>query len=153
MTIGAIADRLALESSTITTRRCSVWNRRAWWNGRRNTVDERQVHVLLTVAGRALFARSSCLGETLMGRSGMTPQQFDALNQQVRELREGRSAEINSPESMKRLNLLSPSSGVLNAHSGTERVADVSAASVKFSPQVQGPACYLRRPSPSELRK
>jgi DNA-binding MarR family transcriptional regulator len=87
LTVGAIADRLALESSTITPP-VQRLEQAGHVERRRSKVDERQVHVWLTVAGRALFARSSCLGETLMGRSGMTPQQFDALNQQVRELRE-----------------------------------------------------------------
>lgn len=86
MTVGAIADRLALDSSTITppVKRLEA---AGLVERRRSKVDERQVHVWLTDAGRALLARSNCLGETLMQRSGMTTEQFDALNKQVRALR------------------------------------------------------------------
>lgn len=86
MTIGAIAERLALDSSTITPpvkrlESASLVERR------RSKVDERQVHVWLTDKGRTLLNKSNCLGEALMQRSGMTPEQFTALNTQVRALR------------------------------------------------------------------
>jgi MarR family transcriptional regulator, organic hydroperoxide resistance regulator len=86
MTIGAIADRLALDSSTITppVKRLEI---AGLVQRRRGTIDERQVHVWLTDKGHALLAKSNCLGEALMQRSGMTSEQFHALNQQVRALR------------------------------------------------------------------
>ncbi|PZM15473.1 MarR family winged helix-turn-helix transcriptional regulator [Rhizobium tubonense] len=86
VTIGAIADRLALESSTVTPP-VKRLEQAGFVERRRSKVDERQVHVWLTDVGRTLLVQSSCLGETLMERSGMTPEQFDALNQQVRALR------------------------------------------------------------------
>jgi hypothetical protein len=38
--------------------------------------------------GRALVARSSCLGDTLIERFGMTAEQVDALNRQVQGFRD-----------------------------------------------------------------
>jgi hypothetical protein len=46
-------------------------------------VDERQVQVSLTDAGRALLVQCDCLGETLLAKSAMTLEQLDALNRQV----------------------------------------------------------------------
>ena len=87
MTVGAIADRLALESSTVTPlvkrlERASLVERR------RSEIDERQVEVSLTAAGRALLVRSSCLNDTLVERSGMALDQMEALNRQVQALRD-----------------------------------------------------------------
>ncbi|KAA0697206.1 MarR family transcriptional regulator [Neorhizobium sp. P12A] len=86
MTIGAIAERLALESSTITPP-VKRMEQAGLVERRRSKADERQVHVWLTDAGHALLVQSNCLGETLVERSGMTPQQMEALNRQVRALR------------------------------------------------------------------
>jgi len=84
-TIGAIADRLALESSTITplVKRMEA---AGLVERRRSPNSEREVQVWLTPAGRDLFARSRCLGEALLRRSGLTLPQLEALNRQVREL-------------------------------------------------------------------
>lgn len=90
MTIGAIADRLALESSTITPP-VKRLEQAGLVERRRSKIDERQVHVWLTDAGRDLLAKSRCLGETLVERSGMTMKQFEVLNEQVRALREALS--------------------------------------------------------------
>jgi DNA-binding MarR family transcriptional regulator len=86
MTIGAIAERLALESSTITPP-VKRMEQAGLVERRRSKADERQVHVWLTDAGHALLVQSNCLGETLVERSGMTLQQMEALNRQVRALR------------------------------------------------------------------
>src|SRR6201996_5070814 len=61
-TIGAIAERLALESSTITplVKRLEAGGLLA---RERNPADERQVFVRLTEAGRAMQERSTCLAE------------------------------------------------------------------------------------------
>ena len=85
-TVGAIAQRLALESSTITplVKRLEQAGLVA---RRRGTVDERQVQVSLTDAGRALLNQCDCLGETLLAKSAMTLDQLDALNRQVQALR------------------------------------------------------------------
>ena len=85
MTVGAIADRLALESSTITPP-VKRMEQAGLLERRRSTLDERQVHVWLTEAGRALLIRCTCLGETLVEHSGMTMEQFVALNEKIRAL-------------------------------------------------------------------
>jgi DNA-binding MarR family transcriptional regulator len=92
LTIGAIAERLALESSTITPP-VKRLEQVGLLERKRSTVDERQVHVWLTSAGRSLLAQSNCLGETLMQRSGMTPERLEALNQQVLALRDALTLE------------------------------------------------------------
>ena len=94
MTVGAIAGRLALESSTVTPP-VKRLEQAGLVTRRRSQVDERQVQVRLTDAGRALVARSSCLGDTLIERSGMTAEQGDALNRQVQGLRD---ALVGHPE-------------------------------------------------------
>ncbi|WP_026872983.1 MarR family winged helix-turn-helix transcriptional regulator [Inquilinus limosus] len=84
-TIGAIAARLSLESSTITplVKRMEA----AGLVSRRRSPDsEREVQVRLTEAGRQLFARSRCLGEALLRRSGLTMPQLEALNRQIQAL-------------------------------------------------------------------
>jgi DNA-binding MarR family transcriptional regulator len=86
MTIGAIADRLCLESSTITPP-VKRLEQAGLVERRRSKLDERQVHAWLTDAGRALLVESNCLGETLVQRSGMTLEQFQVLNQQINTLR------------------------------------------------------------------
>ena len=86
-TIGAIADRLALEPSTITplVKRLEL----AGFVGRkRDPADERRVEVRLTPKGRAIRADTKCLNDTLLERSGMTPDQMIALNRQVQALRD-----------------------------------------------------------------
>ena len=86
-TIGAIAGRLALESSTVTPT-VQRLEQAGLVTRQRSTDDERKVRVRLTGAGRALLARSSCLGETLMARSGMTALEMGTLNRRVRALRD-----------------------------------------------------------------
>lgn len=86
-TIGAIAERLALEPSTITplVKRLEV----AGFVGRlRNPADERQVQVRLTAKGKALRGETGCLTDTLLARSGLTADQLVALNVKVQALRD-----------------------------------------------------------------
>jgi DNA-binding MarR family transcriptional regulator len=84
-TIGAIASRLTLDSSTITplVKRMET---AGLVTRQRSPGNEREVQVRLTGAGRALFARSQCLGEALLQRSGLTLPQLDALNRQIQAL-------------------------------------------------------------------
>lgn len=90
MTVGAIADRLALDSSTVTppVKRMEA---AGLVERRRSKIDERQVHVWLTEDGRALLQRSSCLGEELVRKAGMSLDQFKTLNEQVLALRQALS--------------------------------------------------------------
>jgi len=82
LTIGAIADRLALESSTVTPP-VKRLEQAGLLKRRRSTEDERQVHVFLTDAGRKVLGDSKCLGDTLIARSKMTPAEVHGLNKQV----------------------------------------------------------------------
>jgi DNA-binding MarR family transcriptional regulator len=82
MTIGVIADRLSLESSTVTPP-VKRLEQAGLVERQRGKTDERQVHVRLTDAGRTLIQKSRCLGDTLMERSGMTSEQFRSFNRQV----------------------------------------------------------------------
>jgi len=92
LTIGEIANRLFLESSTVTppVKRLEQAGLVA---RQRSQVDERQVQVQLTSAGRTLLAKCDCLGDTLIARSGMTEKQVIALNRQVQKLRDALSGE------------------------------------------------------------
>lgn len=85
-TVGGIAERLALESSTITPP-VKRMEEAGLVTRKRSTVDERQVHVWLTDAGRKLLVKSNCLGQALVERSGMDLKQFDAFNEQAKALR------------------------------------------------------------------
>jgi DNA-binding MarR family transcriptional regulator len=87
MTIGAIASRLALDSSTVTPP-VKRLEQAGLVERQRSKVDERQVQVRLTDPGRALLERSACLGDTLMARSGMTADEIQGLNRRVQALRD-----------------------------------------------------------------
>lgn len=85
-TVGAIAERLSLESSTITPlvkrlEAASLVTRA------RPADDERRVIVSLTERGRAMKQESRCLGEALFTKAAMTPEQLIALNREVLRLK------------------------------------------------------------------
>ncbi|WP_376984371.1 MarR family winged helix-turn-helix transcriptional regulator [Bosea sp. R86505] len=86
-TVGAIAEKLALESSTLTPllKRLEVAGlvRRT-----RNPQNERQVVVSLTDAGIAIRSRAGCLGNALLGASLQSPNDLSDLNRDVRRLRD-----------------------------------------------------------------
>lgn len=92
ITIGAIAERLSLESSTITPP-VKRLEQAGLVQRTRGKADERQVHVSLTKAGQALIRESKCLGDTLMERSGMSRTEFSAFNRQIRIFIEAVSSE------------------------------------------------------------
>jgi DNA-binding MarR family transcriptional regulator len=83
--IGAIAQRLSLEPSTITplVKRLEA---AGLLTRTRRPDDERSICVSLTDKGRALREESRCLGETLLARSGMAPRELLALKVQVQAL-------------------------------------------------------------------
>ncbi len=87
MSVGTIARRLALESSTVTPL-VKRLEQAGLATRQRSHADERQVQVDLTDAGRALLVQCNCLNETLIERSGMTLAELDALNRQVQALRD-----------------------------------------------------------------
>jgi DNA-binding MarR family transcriptional regulator len=85
-TVGGIADRLALESSTLTPllKRLEAAGllRRT-----RNPANERQVVVALTDRGRELRSRAGCLADALLSASGQSSAHLNQITHDVRELR------------------------------------------------------------------
>ncbi|MET0172984.1 MAG: MarR family transcriptional regulator [Agrobacterium vaccinii] len=92
-TVVSLADRLALESSTLTPllKRLEAAGhlRRT-----RNANNERQVLVALTDQGRALQHKAGCLSDTLLAASTQTPRELAALNGNVRHLRDAIYSQI-----------------------------------------------------------
>jgi DNA-binding MarR family transcriptional regulator len=88
LTITAIADRLALEPSTITPA-VKRLESAGFLVRRRNASDERQVQVYLSQRGSELHAKTGCLTETLLHRSGFTIPEMVDLNRKVQKLRDG----------------------------------------------------------------
>lgn len=86
-TVGGIAERLALESSTLTPllKRLESADLIA---RARNPQNERQVIVELTPRGLALKPRAACIAERMLATSGLPPESLGALNGQVRDLRD-----------------------------------------------------------------
>jgi DNA-binding MarR family transcriptional regulator len=86
LTIGGIATRLDLESSTVTplVKRLEAAGLVA---RRRGVEDERRVEVTMTDAGRALLERSGCLGDLMLERSGMDGEALGALNKRIQALK------------------------------------------------------------------
>jgi DNA-binding MarR family transcriptional regulator len=79
LTVGAIADRLTLESSTVTPP-IKRMEQAGLVERRRSKEDERLVNVFMTEAGRRLLEDSQCLGDTLVERSKMTGDDVQGLN-------------------------------------------------------------------------
>ena len=92
MSVGSIAHRLALDTSTITPL-VKRMEQAGQVTRQRSQTDERQVQVDLTPAGRALLVQCNCLNETLIERSGMTLSQLDVLNRQIQTLRNALSGD------------------------------------------------------------
>jgi DNA-binding MarR family transcriptional regulator len=88
LTISAIADRLALEPSTITpaVKRLEA---AGFVTRQRGTSDERQVQVHLSPKGTKLHAKTGCLTETLFRRSGLSVPEIIDLNRKIQSLRDG----------------------------------------------------------------
>jgi DNA-binding MarR family transcriptional regulator len=86
-TVGGIAERLALEPSTLTPllKRLEA---SGFLQRTRNPDNERQVVVALTERGRLLRTKAGCLGESLLAASGQSPAELAELNQQLRQLRD-----------------------------------------------------------------
>ncbi|BBD02425.1 MULTISPECIES: MarR family winged helix-turn-helix transcriptional regulator [Sphingobium] len=83
--VGIIAERLALESSTVTplVKRLEA---AGFVMRARNPADERQVQVRLTTKGQDMREQCGCLAEALLTRSGMSIEQLAALNRDVTTL-------------------------------------------------------------------
>jgi DNA-binding MarR family transcriptional regulator len=87
LAVSAIANRLALDSSMITPLVKRLEGARLVTR-KRNPKDERQVIVSLTPKGRSLDEKTACLTQTLLEKSGLTPDQLTKLNDQVQGLRD-----------------------------------------------------------------
>jgi len=87
LTVGSIAERLALESSTLTPllKRLEA---AGLLRRRRSPANERQVVVALTDKGRELRSRAGCLADALLSSSGQSPAHLNQINRDVRELRD-----------------------------------------------------------------
>lgn len=92
LTIGAIAERLSLESSTVTPP-VKRLEQAGFVTRQRNDEDERQVQVRLSAAGRKLVEKTNCLGEALVARAGMSLAELNALNRKIQALRDAIVAE------------------------------------------------------------
>lgn len=90
-TVGAIAERLDLEPSTITplVKRLEA---AGFVTRQRNPADERQVQVRLTPRGWDMRQETTCLAEALLRRSGLDVSQIQTLNTAVRRLRDAVAA-------------------------------------------------------------
>jgi DNA-binding MarR family transcriptional regulator len=86
-TVGRIAERLALEPSTLTPLLKRLESS-GFLQRTRNPDNERQVVVALTEQGRALRNKAGCLGEALLAASGQSPADLAELNKKLRQLRD-----------------------------------------------------------------
>jgi DNA-binding MarR family transcriptional regulator len=86
-TIGGVAERLALEPSTITPL-VKRLEQAGFVQRVRSADDERLVRVNLTPKGAAMRIEAACLGETLFAKAGLTMDQLGDLNRQVQRLRD-----------------------------------------------------------------
>lgn len=91
MTIGAIAGRLGLDSSTVTplVQRLELAGLLVRERSRK---DERQVHARLADKGRSILERCSCLGDALIERSGLGLEKIRELNLAIQALRKALAA-------------------------------------------------------------
>lgn len=94
LTIGAIAARLGLESSTVTPP-VKRLEQAGFVQRKRSTTDERQVTVHLTAGGRSLLSKCKCLGDTLIANSGMSEAQLASLNRQIQKFHSVLSDKLN----------------------------------------------------------
>lgn len=100
LTIGAIAERLALEPSTITPAAKRL-EAAGFLSRRRSAVDERLVEVHLTAKGRELHPQTGCLTDALLRHSGFDIPQMIELNTCVQALRQGMREVTSSDETVK----------------------------------------------------
>jgi DNA-binding MarR family transcriptional regulator len=94
-TISAIAERLALEPSTITPL-VKRLEQAGFLSRRRNPLDEREVKAHLTAKGKGLKSEAGCLNDRLLERSGLTVAEIVALNEKIQALR--RALTQSAPE-------------------------------------------------------
>lgn len=86
-TVGAIAEKLALESSTLTPllKRLET---AGLLQRTRNPQNERQVVIALTDRGREIRSEAGCLNQALLAASCQPVENLGNLNRDVRQLRD-----------------------------------------------------------------
>jgi DNA-binding MarR family transcriptional regulator len=87
LSVGAIAERLGLDSSNVTplVKRMEAGR---LVSRQRNPADERQVVVSLTPQGRDMRTRSACLGQTLFAAANLSVEKLIQLNKDVQAFRD-----------------------------------------------------------------
>lgn len=95
MTVGAVAARLGLESSTVTPPLQRL-EKAGLVARQRMKGDERQVEVRLTEQGRETLDTARCLGKALIENSDMTSAQIDELSEQIKVLRDALRRHLGS---------------------------------------------------------
>jgi DNA-binding MarR family transcriptional regulator len=87
LSVGAIAERLGLDSSNVTplVKRMEAGG---LVSRLRNPADERQVVVSLTRSGQDMRQRSACLGQALFEAAGMSIERLVQLNKDVQAFRD-----------------------------------------------------------------
>jgi DNA-binding MarR family transcriptional regulator len=83
--IGAIAEHLALEPSTITPL-VKRLEQAGFVSRHRNSLDERQVHVRLTTQGHDVRLQTRCLQDAMLKKSGLSAEQIIQLNEEIQRL-------------------------------------------------------------------
>ena len=91
--LGAIAERLGLDSSNVTPL-IKRMEGAGLISRQRNPADERQVVVSLTGAGVAMQTRSACLGQRLFQSSGLNVDKLIQLNKDVQGFRDAVAAYV-----------------------------------------------------------
>src|SRR5437764_15064986 len=86
-TVKQLSDKLFLEPSTITPvlKRLETMG---YVQRKRDDKDERNVRIALTEAGRALRMKGFAMRRRIVEASGLSPEEFAALQQQVVRLRD-----------------------------------------------------------------
>ena len=87
LTVKALGEKLFLDSGTVTplVKRLEA---RGLLARRRDDVDERQVRIRLTEAGRALRAQAMAIPLAVMAGTGLAPDAAEALRQELIALRD-----------------------------------------------------------------
>ncbi|MEH2476962.1 DNA-binding MarR family transcriptional regulator [Nitrobacteraceae bacterium AZCC 2146] len=93
--VGGIAERLALESSTVTPL-VKRLEQAGFVARKRNPEDERQVVVSLTDKGTDMREKARCLGETLFVAAGMSVERLMNLNREVHAFQDAVTSHISN---------------------------------------------------------
>jgi len=85
--VGDLAKELRLTYSTLTPL-IKRLEKAGYVSRKRDTEDERQVHVSLTAKGRGLRKKAECIPENILAHCGLTDSEVRALNEGLHALTE-----------------------------------------------------------------